>query len=278
MTSRSLTHACGTLLLIPAAACSDLPARAPAVDAPLVHVVATDFAFRAPDTISAGLTRIRFTNRGRERHHVQLARLGRGRTIRELGDSLAASRRLPSWVTFVGGPNVPAPGTPSEIQVRLAPGSYAMLCLVPSPDGSAHLATGMLRALAVVPAGSPILPEPRADARLTLDDYDFTFTPWLTRGRRTIRVENNGPQPHEATFVRLAPGKTAEDVLDWLEHPEGPPPGETFGGTVALQRGQVNFVTAEFTPGEYALLCFVPDSGDGKPHVAHGMVQQFTIE
>jgi hypothetical protein len=114
--------------------------------------------------------------------------------------------------------------------------------------------------------------------RLTLDDYDFAFTPWLTRGRRTIRVENSGPQPHEAIFVRLAPGKMVADVMAWLKQREGPPPGEPFGGTMALQRGQVNFLTAEFPPGDYALLCFVPDSGDGKPHVAHGMVQQFSVK
>jgi hypothetical protein len=69
-----------------------------------------------------------------------------------------------------------------------------------------------------------------------------------------------------------------DDVLGWLKNPDGQSPGDTFGGTMALQRGQVNFITAEFTPGDYALLCFVPDSGDGKPHVAHGMVRQFTVK
>ena len=278
MTARSTTRAWGVMLLVPAAACSDLPARSSAPDPPVVTITATDFAFGAPDTIPAGLTRIRLTSEGQERHHVQLARLDRGRTVRELGDSLAGSKRLPSWVTFMGGPNVPAAGEPSEVQVRLPPGLYALLCFVSSRDGVPHLAKGMLRELAVVAAGAPILPEPQADVRLTLDDYDFAFTPWLTRGRRTIRVENNGPQPHEAIFVRLAPGKTVDDVLGWLKNPDGPPPGDTFGGTMALQRGQVNLITAEFTAGDYALLCFVPDLGDGKPHVAHGMVRQFTVE
>jgi hypothetical protein len=30
--------------------------------------------------------------------------------------------------------------------------------------------------------------------------------------------------------------------------------------------------------GEYVLLCFVPDSGDGRPHVAHGMVRRLRVE
>ena len=37
----------------------------------------------------------------------------------------------------------------------------------------------------------------------------------------------------------------------------------------------MNYVSAEFTPGEYAMVCFVPDAGDGRPHTAHGMVREF---
>jgi hypothetical protein len=66
-------------------------------------------------------------------------------------------------------------------------------------------------------------------------------------------------------------------VLAWFKTKEGPPPGEPYGGTVALQTGQVNFVVADFTPGDYALLCFVPDAGDGRRHVAHGMVSQIRV-
>ena len=37
------------------------------------------------------------------------------------------------------------------------------------------------------------------------------------------------------------------------------------------------YFTADLTPGNYALLCFVPDAKDGKPHLEHGMVKQFKI-
>ena len=37
-------------------------------------------------------------------------------------------------------------------------------------------------------------------------------------------------------------------------------------------------LTASFTPGDYTLLCFVPDAKDGKPHIAHGMVKNFTVK
>jgi uncharacterized cupredoxin-like copper-binding protein len=49
------------------------------------------------------------------------------------------------------------------------------------------------------------------------------------------------------------------------------------GGTSGLSKGRGMEFTADFTPGEYALLCFLPDARDGKPHVAHGMVKQITV-
>jgi hypothetical protein len=266
------------LLPVLLGACADLTARPRPGAAHEVLVTTTDFSFHAPDTIPAGLTRIRLFNKGSERHHVQLARLEDGRTMAELRDTLTAGAGLPSWVTFVGGPNTPAPGAPSEVIVSLTPGSYAMLCFISSADGVPHLAKGMIRNLQVTPAPARNQPDPQADARLTLNDFGFELTPGLKAGRRTIRVENSGPQPHEVTLARLAPGKKLVDLLSWLKHREGPPPGETYGGTLALQAGQVNFVTADFSRGEYALLCFVPDSGDGRPHVAHGMVRQISVE
>lgn len=283
MISQRMTSAVlGLPALLPMllSACADLTAGARPGAPHEVVVTTTEFSFSAPDTIPAGLTRIRLFNQGSEPHHVQLARLDDGRTIGELRDSLTAGADLPSWVTFVGGPNDPAPGAPSEVIVSLVPGSYAMLCFIPSADGVSHLAKGMIRSLAVtpVPPAARHQPEPRADARLTLNDFSFELRPGLKAGRRTIRVENVGPQPHEVVLARLAPGKTLVNALSWLKHREGPMPGETYGGTVALQAGQVNFVTADFSRGEYVLLCFVPDSGDGRPHVAHGMVRQISVE
>ena len=32
-----------------------------------------------------------------------------------------------------------------------------------------------------------------------------------------------------------------------------------------------------FEPGSYALICFVPDAKDGKPHAMHGMLKTLTV-
>jgi hypothetical protein len=37
-------------------------------------------------------------------------------------------------------------------------------------------------------------------------------------------------------------------------------------------------LSTPITAGNYALICFVPDSADGKPHALHGMVKEFTVQ
>ena len=79
-------------------------------------------------------------------------------------------------------------------------------------------------------------------------------------------------------LARLAPGKKAEDLPAWVEKPNGPPPGEPIGGVPAIAKGATAYVTVDFTPGDYAFVCFLPDAKDGKPHFTHGMVKQVHVE
>jgi len=36
--------------------------------------------------------------------------------------------------------------------------------------------------------------------------------------------------------------------------------------------------TADLAAGDYGFICFVPDAKDGKPHMMHGMMQQFAVK
>jgi hypothetical protein len=136
----------------------------------------------------------------------------------------------------------------------------------------------MARPLRVTAVTGPSAPPPNADVTVSLSDYTFTLSAPITAGRRTLRVDNVAEQPHEIVIAKLAPGKTPQDVADWALKPEGPPPGTPMGGTSFQPKGVTNYVTADFTPGDYALLCFIPDAKDGKPHVAHGMMKQIKVE
>ena len=243
---------------------------------PSVTVVATDYALQLPDTLPAGPTMFRLVSRGKEFHHLWIARLEQGRTMDDLLAALRSGGPLPAWVREVGGPNAPAPGAESNATVVLSAGSYVVACLIPSSDGVPHLMKGMVRPLTVAPAARPAA-SPVADVTMTLHDYGYTLSAPLAAGHRIIEVRNAGPQGHEVELVRLAPGKTAADVLAWLRDEQGPPPGEPLGGVSPLAPGSVAWFDADLVAGQYALICFLPDSADRKPHYQHGMVDEIEV-
>jgi len=247
--------------------------------APVVTVTARDFAFDAPDTIAAGPTTIRLVNRGPDLHHVALVQLG-AHTADEYLKAIQKGAP-PAWARDMGGPNTPAPGKESSATVTLTSGNYIIVCWIPASDGVMHVKKGMLKPITVVGAreakATPAAAAPAADVTLALTDYTFTLSKPLVAGTQTIRVRNDAEQPHEILLARLAPGKTAADLLAWLEKQQGPPPGEPIGGTTGMATGIVNDLTVTLTPGEYAFICFLPDAEDGKPHFTHGMIQQVSI-
>lgn len=244
-----------------------------------VNVTAKDFAFEAPATVPAGTTTIRLVNTGKELHQAQLIKLEDGKTVDDLAKALKNPGPPPSWMKFVGGPNGIAPGQNGDATSVLAPGQYAYICFIPSPDGVMHAAKGMIRPFEVTgSATASSAAEPKADVTFKLVDYDFEASQPLKPGRQTIMVENAGPQPHELVLVRLAPGKKVEDFAKWAETGlKGPPPAEPLGGVTFLDKGGRGYFTADLTPGEYGLICFVPDSKDGKPHLAHGMMKNIKV-
>lgn len=246
------------------------------VPIPDLVVTATDFSFAAPDTIAAGLRRVRLVNLGESPHHVQLLRLDDTTTVDQVLDRAQRDELVMPGVTYMGGPDLPPDGSEGDVVMDLAPGRYLMLCYMPMGKVR-HLAMGMTRQLVVVPGGRDEARLPVADAHMVLDSYSFRLMGELTAGRRVIRVENVSQEPHEVFLAQVPAGRSAKEVLQWLQKKAGPPPFLPAGGTLMLSRGRNAYVSADLVAGEYVLMCFVPDSRDGKPHIAHGMVRAITV-
>lgn len=266
----------------PAARAAGARTAARASAAPRVVTITTrEYAFDAPASIPAGATTFRIDNKGKELHHVWLVRLEQGHTAADymaaLGATMKGEAPPPAWAIDMGGPQDGVPGALADGTVTLAEGSYVIVCHIPAADGAPHSAKGMVKPLTVTANATPAA-APKADLQLTLRDYDFAFSAPLTAGRHTIRIANTAEQFHEAFLVRLLPGKRAQDALQWVETGmKGPPPMIPVGGSTGLGKGRSMEFTADFVAGEHALLCFLPDAKDGKPHVAHGMMKQFTV-
>jgi uncharacterized cupredoxin-like copper-binding protein len=243
----------------------------------VVQVVATEYQFQMPDNLPAGPTLFHLTDKGSQLHHMTIVKLGRGKTLADL--TALPPGPFPAWAVFMGGPNSPVPGGgQDEAIVDLTPGHYAVICLIPAPDGKPHMMHGMATALTVTPSHRK-RSMPASDLSLRLTNYAFTFSAPPAAGHHVIRVINRSDQPHEAEIFLLAPGKKGADILHWVSTGmQGPPPGMPVAGTSPMAPGKANTLLVDLNRGNYALLCFMPDAKDGAPHAAHGMIYDFTVE
>ncbi len=248
-----------------------------------VLFTAVDFAFHGPDTVPAGLTRITLVNMGTVPHHMQLVKLPPGLTIQDIIDALrpgAPEAPPPPGIVDAGGPGTVFPTGASNAVVNLEPGTYALLCFVPDPQGVPHAALGMIKGLTVTPTPSAPAPPPAADLSVGLVEYAFQLSGPVTAGLHTIQITNSGHESHEMQVVQLAPGKTVQDFLAGLEATPSPAglPGTFVGGLQAVAAGSQGLVTSYFQPGSYVLICFVADEETGQPHYLQGMVQEITVQ
>jgi hypothetical protein len=257
-------------------------------DVEQVEFSARDYAFSGPDSVTSGLVKFTLTNEGEEPHHLQLVQLPPGMTAEDFinvmqeggeGPSSSGGADGPPPPTLVeaGGPGTAMPGATSNATVDLEPGTYLMACFVPNAEGVPHAALGMVGELQVT---APEEPELSADTTLRLFDFNFEASEPVESGELTFYVVNDGPQAHEAALVQLVPGASIGEFLSAFgpNPPAGPPPGQFVGGIQSLTAGRVGYFTAEFESGDYAWVCFVPDSETGQPHFTLEMVQEFTVE
>lgn len=267
-----------TDVAVPAASAAAAAVPAATVIAAPITVTATDFKLDMPATVPAGVVSLRLVNTGKELHQAQIVRLDQGKTVADLESAMKHEGPPPPWLRFVGGPNGIAPGQEATSMASLAPGSYALICLIPSPDGVPHLMKGMIQPFEVSAGGSEAA-LPVASDTVRLGDYSFDSARPITPGQHTFLVTNGGPQPHELVLLRLAPGKTVQDFGAWATTGgmKGPPPALPLGGVAVIDQGDSGVFTADLTPGDYGLICFVPDAKDGKPHLMHGMMRQITV-
>jgi uncharacterized cupredoxin-like copper-binding protein len=274
-----------TLLTLAAVALVAVACAGKAAAIPTVSIGAADYSFALPDSIPGGLTQIQFTNTGKEAHHAQFARLNDGVTVQQFQAALpqGPSAVIP-LVTFTGGPAPVGPGGQSEAVVELTAGQYLLLCFVPSPDGVPHVAKGMVKPLAVTAAPAKQPGKPAVKGTVDLQDFAFGALPGnVSAGKTALAVVNKGKEIHEMVLLKPK-GIPAAQLLQVLSAPPGsapppgPPPFEWAGGYQAIMPGATGWATLDLSPGEYALVCFVPSpANQGKPHLALGMFLPFTV-
>ena len=120
---------------------------------------------------------------------------------------------------------------------------------------------------------------PPSAGEIVLGDFFFQV-PEFRAGTNTYRVTNTGQQLHHMIVVRLAPGVTLEQVFEADEMETDPFEAgliELAPGFAETSPGQTAYPTLTFTPGTYAMVCFITDPESGQEHVELGMVREFTV-
>jgi len=159
------------------------------------------------------------------------------------------------------------PGESAEVTVpNLAPGSYALLCFIPTEgEGTPHFAKGMVNQLEVVAGPAPA--PPTADATYKLAPGKAIEGPaTLTPGRHTLRFDAEaGSEQLEPGLARLNPGTTfarLDAALQELYESEEPPakgsaatiPGQIVFAGFDLGPVTTFYLTVDLTPGNYVLV------------------------
>ena len=269
-----------------------------------------DDHFDSPDSVPAGLVQVNFVDNGIEPHQVNFARPKPGFSTDQIDQALGGltPESALGLLEFTGGSNGVEPKSEQKSILNFEPGTYYMLCFMPSADdGRFHLDHGMFKKVTVLAAGatSDTTAKAQIDAvrkatvgEITLEDF-AVLLPKGFNGRGWYKVINSGPQSHEAELMKVADGKSANDVFKYLSAPTPsimntaptgqPPTGESsdasttstsprvsakaprpftdVGGFASIGKGLDGWVFLNLPRGDYVAMCFVPNtmSYPGKP-------------
>ncbi len=243
-------------------------AETPADGIPVVRVEMTDTGLNLPSTVPSGIVAFEHVDGA----SVLPARLNEGVTMEQFEEGLMVDDGMGAipLVTLMGNAHNTAD---NRVIYDLPAGDYVGLQFS-EEDGPPAMAT-----FTTGEASSASAPE--ADVAVELVDFAIVMPSEIQAGPQLWQIANNGEQWHEMAVVKMNDGATIDDVMAMMMsegEPEGPPPFEDVAFWEPSSNGQTAWVTWDLEPGEYTILCFLPDLlGDFSPHIAHGMVAQFTV-
>ncbi|HVH09800.1 MAG TPA: hypothetical protein VM736_08385 [Gemmatimonadales bacterium] len=113
---------------------------------------------------------------------------------------------------------------------------------------------------------------------ITATDYAFAAPDTIPAGITTLRLINDGREPHQAGLIEVDSGRTTAEALAAIMK-LGPPPQWTVfvGGPDVVLPGDTATATQALEPGRYVLVCFVP-SPDGRLHLQKGMFRPVVVK
>ncbi len=112
-----------------------------------------------------------------------------------------------------------------------------------------------------------------AQVAVVATEYAFEFDA-PSAGATSFTMTNDGEETHVMAVFKLAEGATLDDALESEGDDEFVE--EQFDSDVATPGGEA-VLTAELTPGDWAMICYIPNT-EGVPHFELGQIEEFTID
>ncbi|HEX7354638.1 MAG TPA: hypothetical protein VF288_07370 [Mycobacteriales bacterium] len=138
-------------------------------------------------------------------------------------------------------------------------------------------------------ASNPSSSAPAAHPTSTLDvqalDYSYRISGSPHAGLISMTFSNHGKYAHEMGVSKLKPGATLAQVTAALAAPDGEEaatkliddPDAEYPVPSIVGPGLSVTVVSHLDAGHYVVVCFLPGP-DGMPHVAMGMIGEFTVD
>jgi uncharacterized cupredoxin-like copper-binding protein len=263
------------------------PAAAKGSDNTL-EVQAAEYAYTLKGSPHAGWVTIKFDNLGQETHMLAIFEVKPNVTAKQikaaaLANDNAAFNKIAAGNPdrSFGTPDLIGPGEATQTVSQLSAGRYGVVCFIPAPDGSPHVAHGMVTTFDVQTPKSKAK-APKTDLDVTLTDSGITVPEGDAPQQFTAKVTNTGKAQHSFTLARIEPGQTIETVKAYFDalfntgQASGPAPGVVVGGINGLDPGKTAYLVAKLTPGHYG---YVSTSGEAPDDdVSKGLKGEFDVK
>jgi hypothetical protein len=236
----------------------------------------TELIVKGADSLHAGFVRLDVRNVGRGEHAIELVRLKRPLTTRQLLEAFGAEKR--ELFEALGGIQQVVRGRPWEMTERLVSGSYALLDFAqngPKPN----YARGLHKRFDVAAREGRSVP-PATVGEIDMRDFSLDFRlPNRFSGRGVVKITNAGKTSHEISLVRIEPGYTQHEVLNLILAGATKPPkwASIVELLSVLDPANTVYVRFDLNPGRYVALCLMNERGSQMLHARLGMIGTFDV-
>jgi hypothetical protein len=249
-----------------------------------VTVVGTDYAFRLPSELPAGLTTFHFRNESKHNHELNIFLLKPGVTIDQViqagkeGKSQMALIEHPVGVIFARKGNTAMATLTTNLLVGRV---YGIQCILrDTANAPRHTQLGMYASV-LVKTSDVSSPSVKADSVVAVDYAFASYPREISAGRHSIAFRNAGKQRHEFSIVLLKQGVTADSV-NGLDKAKGDvrPLFENHIGVLHSRGGEtaLGLLDIDFLAGrEYLVECGFQDDDKSPPHYELGMTGSIRV-